>query len=280
MRWMWMTATMMVVVGCGEAEPQTNAWGPSATDLGWTMPTGQGELLPPPITTLSVDGALVAGAPATLELTGAPAGTQVIFLASMTGVGGGPCHPAFPAVCTALQAPMVLGNATVDVTGVASLTLPVPAGLSGPVALQAFVDAGVAQEVSNVVGDAITDFVVAWAFDVVDVEVRWGESGYDFGMAETLAGPYGWYGEDCFLGTPPWVYCHSVDASGVRTLQSVHGDVGGPGIDFVVPDSTTLFYDVHDPALTYYFRGWDSGECWAFGDDPGYYVAAYGCTAL
>jgi hypothetical protein len=202
-----------------------------------------------------------------LRVGGIAAGVDVILIASLQGPGVGPCHPS--GVCVDLLAPRVVDSTISSGSGVARFTVSPPGARD--VAFHAVVLDPAGAGVSDVVLVSVASVAVTWNYDQVEIVVENGESAYDFGMAETMAGPVGWYGEDCFPGN----FCHTV--SGSLLLQSVHGGVGGPGLGYVVPSSTTLFYDIHDPAITYYLRGLDSGACWAWGDDPSYYP---GCTEL
>ena len=223
----------------------------------------------------------MAGAPLQLALTGGPPGVRAVLLMSLTGVGDGPCHPAYPDdLCVDLLAPRSVASSSTDRDGSARFSLRIPDHADGLVQFQvALLDAS-GPGVSTVVEVPITRFDVTWpAVDLLELRIEEGESGYDFGIAETFAGDYGWYGEDCYLGTGPTLLCHPAESRGLM-LESVHPDVGGAGIPDVIEGESTLFYDIHHPYVTYFLRGWDSGECWAFGDDPTYYEDAYGCEAL
>jgi hypothetical protein len=101
-----------------------------------------------------------------------------------------------------------------------------------------------------------------------------GSSGAEltFGLAETGAGADGWYGEDCSTGD----YCHPAGTAGV-TLSSVHPDVGGAGLDAVESGVTTLLWAGLDASITYVVIDGDTTECWAWGNEPGYYTT---CSAI
>ncbi|MCB9682415.1 MAG: hypothetical protein H6733_13190 [Alphaproteobacteria bacterium] len=69
------------------------------------------------------------GQPLDLGLLGGPPGTEAAFLATTHGASGGTaCLPAY-GVCTELVRPTLVGRATVDPTGLAVLTVTVPASI-------------------------------------------------------------------------------------------------------------------------------------------------------
>lgn len=71
--------------------------------------------------------ALVRGQPATWTVTGAEPGETVRFFFSRTGIGAGPCLPAFGGLCLDLRPPLKsLGSAVADGTGTASVTVTIP----------------------------------------------------------------------------------------------------------------------------------------------------------
>ncbi|MCB9689714.1 MAG: hypothetical protein H6738_24425 [Alphaproteobacteria bacterium] len=273
------------------------AWDVTAEEEGWVMPP-DANALPAPSpqigATLQVVGPLMSGGVGTVGVTGAPPGATVVLLASLVGPGQGPCHPTFGALCADIRSPVVLGNTTASAAGVAGFQAHIPGALGGPVWLQAVVAGGGMFGTTAVVSDALTQLRADWvADDLLELSVIDGESGYDIGIAETFAGPVGWYGEDCLYGTYPWLLCHSVAGPNVRSLRSVHQNVGGPGINYVFADQTTLFYGGpagmggdggppggDHPILTYAFFGHDSGDCWTFGEDTAYYENGAGCTPL
>lgn len=96
-----------------------------------------------------------------------------------------------------------------------------------------------------------------------------GRTGWSFGIAETMAGSVGWYGEDCFTGTGSYTLCHPIPGTSIQLDQ-----VASPAA--VVEGSTTLLWTNMD--LTYYLEA-PSGACWVWGHDPTYY-AALGCQPL
>ena len=108
---------------------------------------------PPP--TLAVDPP-VLGEDWTLRVTGAPPGAAVTFAASRTG-SGGTCAPG-AAPCWALEGPFILGVASADPAGLASLvvhpdrTFPFPT-----VGFQAWVDDGVAPTLLAPIDATLTD---------------------------------------------------------------------------------------------------------------------------
>lgn len=75
-------------------------------------------------------GPLVSGEDALLTVTGVDAGASVSFAASTAGFGPGPCIPALGGLCLDIRNPVTdLGSATANGSGVASLQVPIPAGL-------------------------------------------------------------------------------------------------------------------------------------------------------
>jgi len=236
-------------------------------DLGWTEPTPDAPVMPPPPGSLAQAHAAMVGAPIDLQVGGIPAGATVLLVASLQGPGVGPCHPS--GVCVGVLSPRLLSSTVASAAGQAAFQVTPPG--AGFVAFQAVVLSPTGNGTTSVLETDVASVDVAWAYDQVQVTVDHGESGYFFGSAETFAGYLGWYGEDCL----PFSMCHPMGSSLV--LTSEHPDVGGAGVPAVASGLTTLFYDIHDPYVTYYLEGLDSGDCWAWGDDPSYYP---GCTPL
>ena len=123
---------------------------------------------------------------------------------------------------------------------------------------------------------AEASFNIAWTDDGNTLEASVSNphlDGYFLGMAETGSGDLGWYGEDC-IGDD--AECHDMGVADTLSLTSVHPDVGGGGIDAVVPGSTTLFYAGLWAGVTYAFFS-DEGDtnyetvAHSGGDDPSYY---------
>jgi hypothetical protein len=121
---------------------------------------------------------------------------------------------------------------------------------------------------------------VTWDIDLF-VEISGGAGTYDFGMAETGVGEYGWFGETCIPGDEPYGYpdygvdvCHTLGSTG-GTLVSVSPNVGD------VDDGYTLFNEDigNDGTITYALFQIGGDACWVWGDDPLYY-AAFGCIVL
>ncbi|MCA9489606.1 MAG: hypothetical protein KC621_06770 [Myxococcales bacterium] len=293
----WLVGVVVMVACSPEQEVDGyEQWDVSAEDVGWVMPP-DGEALPAPSpqigATLHVVGPLMAGGTGMVGVVGAPPGATVVLLGSLTGPGQGPCHPQLN-VCADIRAPLALGNTTASAAGVAQFQTHIPGALAGSVWLQAAVVGGGVAGTTAVVADAVTQLRADWVSDdVLELSVIDGESGYDIGIAETFAGPVGWYGEDCLYGMYGWLVCHSVVGPNIRALRSVHQNVGGPGINYVAADQTTLFYGGpygmgadggppggDHPILTYVFYGHDSGDCWTFGEDTSYYEGPAGCTPL
>lgn len=96
-----------------------------------------------------------------------------------------------------------------------------------------------------------------------------GRTRWYFGMAETGAQEFGWYGEDCFRGSDPHAHCHPVSGA---TLHLVHE----PDPTRIVDGSSTLMITGLD--LTYYLED-SRGNCWTWGGDYGYY-SVLGCHTL
>lgn len=70
---------------------------------------------------------LVRGQPATWTVTGANPGERVRIYRSRTGIGDGPCPPAYGGLCIDLQPPVrVLGDAVADASGIAEVTITIP----------------------------------------------------------------------------------------------------------------------------------------------------------
>ncbi len=101
--------------------------------------------------------------------------------------------------------------------------------------------------------------------DQMVITVVNGTGAYDFGYAQTAV-QNGWFGEDCYLGTGGFQFCHEV--TDTLTLDNVATP------EEVVEDSTMLL-SVDTPAedtppLTYYVS--DGTTCWVWGDDISYYA--------
>jgi hypothetical protein len=127
----WMTMLMMACSGQdGTIEANPPQWSGDAP-----------EAPPPGSLDLAVVG-VVPGAVATLTVEGADPGKSVRFLGNRAGFGAGPCPPAL-GLCIDLVGPVLtLGVVTAGPDGVATLHMPVPAGLSGDVYFQAASIAG------------------------------------------------------------------------------------------------------------------------------------------
>ena len=128
-------------------------------------------------------------------------------------------------------------------------------------------------------GVAAFSATVTWDSAGVTVSITGAASRYDFGMSETGAGDLGWFGESCIPGDEPWGYpdygwdvCHALSSTGGRVV-SVYPDIGA------VQDGYTLFPDSLAPNITYVVIDGDSGDCYAWGDDPSYY-SGEGCSEL
>jgi len=259
---------LVLFVGCAEtpADPVASfASSESLTEQGWTdMDVPR----PPPVGAVQLAHAAMVGAPIDLQVSSLPAGVDVMLIGSKEGPGVGPCHPG-TGVCVDILSPRLLASDVTDGSGRASFA--VQTNAAAWLSFQVVVAAPAGAGATGVLEVPVADVEATWSYDELVVEVENGESGYAFGMAETFAGPVGWYGEDCLPGN----MCHVV--AGSLLLTSVHPGVGGPGLGFVVPDVTTLFYDIHGPYITYFVEGLDSGDCFTWGDDPSYYPD---CTAL
>jgi hypothetical protein len=272
-------AALVLLAACTAAPDPADDWGPDASALGWAP--GSDATYGPPIADLALRSTAVAGDRAQIEVIAGPPGAEVTLFVSQLGEGDGPCHPSYPdEVCLDLLSPKAVASARTGPDGSARLAVRLPPHAAGTVVFQAALIAADTQGVSSTLPVGITTFDVDWpTFDLLELAIENGESGYDFGMAETGAGPAGWYGEDCFAGTPPYFLCHPVDGAGIA-LPSVHPEIGGPGLPFVYEAESTLFYDIHGADITVYLRGWDSDACWTFGEDPSYYADAFGCVVL
>ena len=119
--------------------------------------------------------------------------------------------------------------------------------------------------------DADTDTDTGLPPNVLTVEVVWtanrpqsrlevhiddplGNTTWNFGMAETQAGSAGWFGEDCFTGSGPYVECYGI--SGDRLVID---EVESPA-DVAGGDSTLLWSGME---LTYYLDD-GAGSCWTW----------------
>ena len=101
-----------------------------------------------------------------------------------------------------------------------------------------------------------------------------GRTGWNFGMAETGAGPFGWYGEDCWQGMYGFYFCHDFTGD---TLDLI--EVRDCLLLSVVSGQETLFDAAKDPYLTYFLESSSDGDCWVWGHDVSYY-GPLGCTQL
>ncbi len=87
-------------------------------------------------------------------------------------------------------------------------------------------------------------------------------------MAETEAGANGWYGEDCYVGTGGWQYCHTMAGDTLHLDQETD-------LNAIVEGSTTLFWPGFD--LTYMIT--QGSDCYVWGHDISYY-GSFGCTPI
>lgn len=89
---------------------------------------------------------------------------------------------------------------------------------------------------------------------------------YRFGLSET-GSANGWYGEDCLPGEINGTdVCHDVGEEGAVIESTAR-------VADVDSTHTLLFKASHDAGhLTYVVIQVDTNKCWAFGNDPSYYV--------
>ena len=116
-----------------------------------------------------------------------------------------------------------------------------------------------------------TGGTVDWGTDSVSVTINGGSGDLKFGIAES--GAKAWTAEDCIGGTYGGFgpFCHTVGADSVTTIDCVKTPEE-------VSDDTTLFCDVDDSTLTYYFAAMDDSWCAVSGPNASYY-ASEGCVA-
>ncbi|MFT4622952.1 MAG: hypothetical protein ACI8PZ_001608 [Myxococcota bacterium] len=125
--------------------------------------------LPPPGSMdLAVSG-FTPGALATFQVEGALPGDVVYFAASTRGFGAGPCPALLDGLCLDLVRPVtLLGSASADADGVATLYVDVPPGLpASPVYLQAATAGPPASTSDGVMlepgaGGCVRDYVGGW----------------------------------------------------------------------------------------------------------------------
>lgn len=142
------------------------------------------------------------------------------------------------------------------------------------------VDTGDAPEVTTVAATLLADGV--------EIVIEGGTGGYDFGIAQTNAGAGpedDWTGEDCYRGYQLGSgdisqNCHGVGRTGGRFYCTDDDGDGDCDYDsFTVPNpEQTLFHDGISGDITFYLAD-SSGDCWVWGDDPGYYNGS-GCTEI
>ena len=87
-------------------------------------------------------------------------------------------------------------------------------------------------------------------------------------MAETEAGAVGWYGEDCYVGTGSWQYCHPVSGTSLTLDQE-------SDLTAIVEGSTTLFW----PGMNLTYMVTHGSDCYVWGHDVSYY-GALGCAPI
>ena len=85
-----------------------------------------GELDPIPSPVLLNDP-LIPGDILEFKASGARPGERVLFLASLVGLGPGPCYPRLGGLCVDILEPSPIGRATADASGIAALTRTLPA---------------------------------------------------------------------------------------------------------------------------------------------------------
>jgi hypothetical protein len=100
---------------------------------------------PPPLSLAASE----AGGVLTLTASGAIPGTRVYFAGSLAGPGAGPCPPVLGGQCLGVASPVLIGQRPVGVSGVVTLSVPLPAGVTAAWA-QAAMAAGAGSLVSNV----------------------------------------------------------------------------------------------------------------------------------
>jgi hypothetical protein len=84
---------------------------------------------PPPGTPEFVVSGIEAGGSIRLSWGGLPPGAAVTFAGSSARPGPGPCLPVLGGACLEIRRPVVLGQATADAAGFATLTRPAPGNL-------------------------------------------------------------------------------------------------------------------------------------------------------
>jgi len=125
----------------------------------WTILYG-----PPAATNLVLTSdPLLLGQSATFTVTGAELGEQVLFAGSVSGAGenAGPCLPPEQGlVCLDIVDPVLIGQATAGVGGVASLTLPInlqPGDVGLNIAMQAIILRGAVPVKTQVVLETVSN---------------------------------------------------------------------------------------------------------------------------
>jgi hypothetical protein len=125
-----MISLLSLLLACGAPEPLD----------GPTLEGPDGAAPPPRQLRLSAPN-LIAGEVATLTVTGAPPGAEVLLAHSRGGIGAGPCPPALDGQCSELARPVRLATLSLvaDHTGTASVDLQIPTARAGSyLAIQAF----------------------------------------------------------------------------------------------------------------------------------------------
>jgi hypothetical protein len=104
------------------------------------QPVATDRAAPPPVPALLLASPIVRGAPATLRMAGIPAGARATFVVSANVTAPGLCPPVLAPACLDVANPIItLGSAIANGAGVATLTLPIPAGAPPRVEFQAYV---------------------------------------------------------------------------------------------------------------------------------------------
>lgn len=119
-----MRLTLILLAACGAPEPAAVA--PPSPEAAPAEALPADHAAPPPALTLDVSD-LIGGRPLTVTVRQGTAGAAAYIVRSPTA--GTTCPPALGGLCVDLANPVILGTATFNAQGVATLNLPLPVDL-------------------------------------------------------------------------------------------------------------------------------------------------------
>jgi hypothetical protein len=143
------------------------------------------EQAPPPTGPVFASDALIAGSPAAFQVTGAPANTNVFFGRGPAGLS---CPPSLGGNCLDINPPVLLGSATSNANGTATLRRNIPGAL--PAGLSAFMQ-GATTVPAPSVSTLLDQEVESAATCPPGTRNLLRDSGFEVGMSDAWYGNFG-----------------------------------------------------------------------------------------